>query len=397
MFVVTCPIDKATFATEKNMKYLSPKGSLMFLIASAALVACSHEKEQKQALIPEVKVVAAVSRSLPVYTEFTGETYGQADVAIIARADGPVTGIHFKEGQAVQKGQLLYTIDDPQLKNALQIARSQLTAQQVLLSKAKSDFDRVEPLARINALSKRDLDAARAQYEAQLSAVEAAGANYTNAQEQESYTRIESPITGVIGISRVAVGDFVSRNSQPLITVSSTDDMRIRFTISENEFLRYQKETAARKDKRPIELDVVLSDGSLFPAKAVVDFADRSIDPMTGSILVQARLENKNGLLRPGQFVKVRAQSDQLDNAVIVPQQAVRQLQTLYQVMVIDKDNILTPRPVKPGRRIGSNWVITEGLMPGERVGMVGNAIIQPGKPVVPVAMPWSYDSTLVN
>ncbi len=262
----------------------------MFLIASAALVACSHEKEQKQALIPEVKVVAAVSRSLPVYTEFTGETYGQADVAIIARADGPVTGIHFKEGQAVQKGQLLYTIDDPQLKNALQIARSQLTAQQVLLSKAKSDFDRVEPLARINALSKRDLDAARAQYEAQLSAVEAAGANYTNAQEQESYTRIESPITGVIGISRVAVGDFVSRNSQPLITVSSTDDMRIRFTISENEFLRYQKETAARQDKRPIELDVVLSDGSLFPAKAVVDFADRSIDPMTGSILVQAML-----------------------------------------------------------------------------------------------------------
>jgi membrane fusion protein (multidrug efflux system) len=379
------------------MKYLSPKGYLMFLIASATFVACSHEKEQKQALIPEVKVVAAVSRSLPVYTEFTGETYGQADVAIIARADGPVTGIHFKEGQAVQKGQLLYTIDDPQLKNALQIARSQLTAQQVLLSKAKSDFDRVEPLARINALSKRDLDAARAQYEAQLSAVEAAGANYTNAQEQESYTRIESPITGVIGISRVAVGDFVSRNSQPLITVSSTDDMRIRFTISENEFLRYQKETADRKDKRPIELDVVLSDGSLFPAKAVVDFADRSIDPMTGSILVQARLENKNGLLRPGQFVKVRAQSDQLDNAVLVPQQAVRQLQTLYQVMVIDKDNILTPRPVKPGRRIGSNWVITEGLKRGERVGMVGNAIIQPGKPVVPVAMPWSYDSTLVN
>lgn len=397
MFVVTCPIDKATFATKKNMKYLSPKGSLMFLMASAALVACSHEKEQKQALIPEVKVVAAVSRSLPVYTEFTGETYGQADVAIIARADGPVTGIHFKEGQAVQKGQLLYTIDDPQLKNALQIARSQLTAQQVLLSKAKSDFDRVEPLARINALSKRDLDAARAQYEAQLSAVEAAGANYTNAQEQESYTRIESPITGVIGISRVAVGDFVSRNSQPLSMVSSTNDMRIRFMISENEFLRYQKETAARQDKRPIEMDVVLSDGSLFPAKAVVDFADRSIDPMTGSILVQARLENKNGLLRPGQFVKVRAQSDQLDNAVLVPQQAVRQLQTLYQVMVIDKDNILTPRPVKPGRRIGSNWVITEGLKPGERVGMVGNAIIQPGKPVVPVAMPWSYDSTLVN
>lgn len=366
------------------------------LILTALMASCGKKEEQKQNLIPEVKVVEATSRSLPVYTEFVGETYGQADIAIIARADGPITGIHFKEGQRVEAGQLLYTIDDPQTQNALQIARSQLSAQQVLLAKAKSDYDRVEPLAQINALSKRDLDAARAAYEAQLSVVDAAGANLTNAQVQASYSSITAPISGVIGISRVAIGDFVSRNAQALNTISSTGEVRIRFTISENDFLKYQREMDQRKDNSPLKLAVMLSDGTRLPQEAVVDFADRSIDPLTGSLLVQARIDNKDGLLRPGQYVKVRAASAQLDNAVLVPQQAVRQLQTMYQVLVVGKDNILKPRPIKPGIRIGSNWVISEGLKGGEKVAMVGNAIIQPGKPVIPVAMPWSYDSTLV-
>lgn len=370
--------------------------SCLILTMTAFMASCGKKEEQKQNLIPEVKVVEATSRSLPVYTEFVGETFGQADIAIIARADGPITGIHFKEGQRVEAGQLLYTIDDPQTQNALQIARSQLSAQQVLLAKAKSDYDRVEPLAQINALSKRDLDAARAAYEAQLSVVDAAGANLTNAQVQASYSSITAPISGVIGITRVAIGDFVSRNSQALNTISSTGEVRIRFTISENDLLKYQREMAQRKDNSPLKLAVMLSDGTRLPQEAVVDFADRSIDPLTGSLLVQARIDNKDGLLRPGQYVKVRAASAQLDNAVLVPQQAVRQLQTMYQVLVVGKDNILKPRPIKPGIRIGSNWVISEGLKAGEKVAMVGNAIIQPGKPVIPVSMPWSYDSTLV-
>jgi membrane fusion protein (multidrug efflux system) len=379
-----------------NHLYSIRLSACLILSIIALLASCGKKDEQKQNLIPEVKVVEAASRSLPVYTEFVGETFGQADVAIIARADGPITGIHFKEGQRVEAGQLLYTIDDPQTQNALQIARSQLSAQQVLLAKAKSDYDRVEPLAQINALSKRDLDAARAAYEAQLSVVDAAGANLTNAQVQASYSSIIAPISGVIGISRVAIGDFVSRSSQSLNTISSTGEVRIRFTISENDLLKYQREMAQRKDKSPLKLAVMLSDGTRLPQEAVVDFADRSIDPLTGSLLVQARIDNKDGLLRPGQYVKVRAASAQLDNAVLVPQQAVRQLQTLYQVLVVGKDNMLKPRPVKPGIRIGSNWVISEGLKAGEKVAMVGNAIIQPGKPVIPVAMPWSYDSTLV-
>ncbi|MCE2847509.1 MAG: efflux RND transporter periplasmic adaptor subunit [Sphingobacteriales bacterium] len=379
-----------------NQLYSIRLYACLILSITALLASCGKKDEQKQNLIPEVKVVEAASRSLPVYTEFVGETFGQADIAIIARADGPITGIHFKEGQRVEAGQLLYTIDDPQTQNALQIARSQLSAQQVLLAKAKSDYDRVEPLAQINALSKRDLDAARAAYEAQLSVVDAAGANLTNAQVQASYSSIIAPISGVIGISRVAIGDFVSRSSQSLNTISSTGEVRIRFTISENDLLKYQREMAQRKDKSPLKLAVMLSDGTRLPQEAVVDFADRSIDPLTGSLLVQARIDNKDGLLRPGQYVKVRAASAQLDNAVLVPQQAVRQLQTLYQVLVVGKDNMLKPRPVKPGIRIGSNWVISEGLKAGEKVAMVGNAIIQPGKPVIPVAMPWSYDSTLV-
>jgi membrane fusion protein (multidrug efflux system) len=349
---------------------------------------------------PAVMVVAAASRSLPVYSEYIGETYGLADVDVVSRVEGWVTGIHFKEGETVREGQLLYTIDDSQLLNQQEVASSQLAAQEVLLAKSKADFERVEPLAAINALSRRDLDAARAAYEAQQKSVEAARAVYRNAQLQTSYARITSPITGVIGISTVQVGDMVSRSigAKALNTVSATGEIRIRFSIPETDFLRYQREWKDRPAGQPYELDVYLSDGTLFPEKARLDFTNRSLDPRTGSLLVQAVVSNSGvERLRPGQFVKVRAVSKELNDAVIVPQQAVRQLQTIYQVFVVGEGDTLRARQVTPGLRVGSNWVITEGLKAGERVAIVGNLIVKPNAPVEPKPMNWSYDSTLVN
>ncbi len=266
-----------------------------------------------------------------------------------------------------------------------------------MLVKAKADYDRVLPLAQMNALSMRDLDAAKAAYEAQKAAVSAAQAGLSNADVQASYTRILAPISGVIGLSRVQVGDFVSKGSQPLNVISATGDIRIRFSISETDYLKYREQAATRDKNSPIELDVMLSDGKLLPQKAKFDFADRALDGGTGSLLVQAVVENTGGLLRPGQFVRVKTVSEQLNDVVIVPQQAVRQLQTLYQVMIVDENNVLTARTITPGQRVGSNWVIKEGLKAGEKVAMVGNAMIQPGKPIIPVPMQWSYDSTLTR
>ncbi|MEY4595529.1 MAG: hypothetical protein RIQ47_1939 [Bacteroidota bacterium] len=361
---------------------------------------CSRQAPTKEMQPPAVMVVAAASRSLPVYSEYIGETYGLADVDVVSRVEGWVTGIHFKEGETVREGQLLYTIDDSQLLNQQEVASSQLAAQEVLLAKSKADFERVEPLAAINALSRRDLDAARAAYEAQQKSVEAARAVYRNAQLQTSYARITSPITGVIGISTVQVGDMVSRSigAKALNTVSATGEIRIRFSIPETDFLRYQREWKDRPAGQPYELDVYLSDGTLFPEKARLDFTNRSLDPRTGSLLVQAVVSNSGvERLRPGQFVKVRAVSKELNDAVIVPQQAVRQLQTIYQVFVVGEGDTLRARQVTPGLRVGSNWVITEGLKAGERVAIVGNLIVKPNAPVEPKPMNWSYDSTLVN
>jgi membrane fusion protein (multidrug efflux system) len=363
---------------------------------SLFFAACSAPPVKEQP-VPEVQVLEAVTRSIPVYAEYIGETYGQSDVEIIARVDGPITGIHFQEGQQVNAGQLLYTVDDPFVLNARQSAMAQLTAQEVMLVKTKADYDRVLPLAQMNALSMRDLDAAKAAYEAQKAAVSAAQAGLSNAEVQASYTRILAPISGVIGLSRVQVGDFVSRGAQALNVISATGDIRIRFSISETDYLKYREQASAKEDKTPIELEVMLSDGTVLPEKATFDFADRALDSGTGSLLVQAVIENTGGLLRPGQFVRVKTVSEQLSDVVIVPQQAVRQLQTLYQVMVVDENNMLTARTVKPGMRVGSNWVISEGLKAGEKVAMVGNAMIQPGKPIVPVPMQWSYDSTLTR
>lgn len=363
------------------------------------LICSCKEKTEDKILIPEVKVVEAVSRTLPVYSEYNGETYGQLDVELFPRVEGWITGIHFREGQEVKEGQLLYTIDDTQLKNREHAAAARLAEQDVLLAKYKADLDRVEPLAAMNALSKRDLDAARAAYEAQKKSVEAARMFYENSKVESSYSRILSPFNGIIGVSRVQLGDYVGKgaNSDAINTVSSIGLMRIRFTIPESDVLKYQKQAKEHPELRITEAQLLLNDRSVFPEMAKLDFADRSLDPRTGSLLVQASVENKSRSLRPGQFVKVRIKSSELDDAVLVPQSVVNQMQTIYQVYVVSADNTVQPRPVKAGQRVGSNWVITEGLKAGERVAVLGNAIVKPKSQVKPVPMAWSYDSTMVN
>jgi membrane fusion protein (multidrug efflux system) len=183
----------------------------------------------------------------------------------------------------------------------------------------------------------------------------------------------------------------------PVNTISSVGAVRVRFSISENDYLDFRKkvEAGARADSVVVEL--ILSSGEVFPEKGKLDFADRTVDPTTGSLLVQAIFENKNRLLKPGQYGKVRFKTAEVPNAILVPQQAVNQLQNIFQVYVVDDSNRVAPRPVKTGFRIGSNWVITEGLKAGEKVALLGNAVVKPKMVVQPVAKEWSYDSTSVQ
>jgi membrane fusion protein (multidrug efflux system) len=196
----------------------------------------------------------------------------------------------------------------------------------------------------------------------------------------------------------VQVGDYVSKSlgGSSINTVSAVGALRVRFSISENDYLKYKQKMTTEQAKN-LEVQLVLSDGSILPETGKLDFANREVDPTTGSLLVQALVENKTGILKPGQYVKVRFIADQIENATLVPQQAINQLQNIYQVFVVNDSSKISPRPVKVGQRIGSNWIITEGVKPGEKVALIGNAIIKPGMVIKPVMNPYSYDSTSVS
>ncbi|MFI5218072.1 MAG: efflux RND transporter periplasmic adaptor subunit [Bacteroidia bacterium] len=370
---------------------------ITLFISSLIIISCSS-KQNKVEVVPDVNVVSAVQRTLPVYSEFVGQTYGQSDIEIQPRVEGWITAMSFKEGDKVKEGQLLYTIDEIQLRNKLASAQAGVAEAEVLLAKAKADLDRVEPLAKMHALSQRDLDAAKASYDAEAQKLESAKAMLNNAQVELGYTHITAPISGVIGVSKVQVGDYVSRSigKNVINTISAIGAMRVRFSIPENQYLDFKKKAEQGVKKEDVVVEMLLGDGTLFPEKGKIDFADRTIDPETGSLLVQAVFQNSNGVLKPGQYAKIRFVTDKLTDAVIVPQQAINQLQSIYQVFVVENSKVI-PRPVEVGMRVGSNWVITKGLKAGEKVAMIGNAIVKPEMTVKPVEMNWDYDSTLVK
>jgi membrane fusion protein (multidrug efflux system) len=380
---------------------MSRKYSLKLIVliyCPLVIISCKENKQAQNVVTPEVTVVEVGQKTVPLYVEYVGQTYGQSDVEIRPRVEGWVKKIDFKEGGQVKKGQLLYTIQDDELRDREQTMQAQLAQANIILVKAKADLDRVKPLVEMNALSKRDLDAAQATYDAQQQAVIAAQASLNNAQIQLSYSRITSPITGIIGISKVHEGDYVSKSfgQSAINTVSALGAIRIRFAITENDYLMFRQKMN-RENAKNIEVQFILNDGSVFPETGKLDFVNREIDPSTGSLLVQAIVENKLQLLRPGQYLKVRFKSGEIPDAILVPQQAINQMQNIYMAFVVNDSNKITPRPVKTGDRVGSNWVITGGLKPGEKIAIVGNVIIKPGMLINPVMKAYSYDSTSIS
>ena len=362
-------------------------------------ISCKEQKQQEEQVAPEVMTVSVIQKSVPVYGEYVGETYGKADVSIQPQIDGTIVGIHFTEGSFVSKGQLLYTLDDETLRNKVELAEARYAQANTMMVRAKSDLDRVEPLAAMKALSQRELDAAKAAYQAAKSEVEIAGAALKNAKIDLGDATIKAPISGVIGISKLQVGDHVAKLNlgEPLNMVSAVDQIRVRFTISEDEYLEYARRSNGNgkflvTSKVPVAL--ILSDGTIYEQTGSINFANRQIDPSTGSLLVQAEFPNSKQLLRPGQFVKVRIQKDLYPDAIVVPQQTINQLQSKYQVFIVDDSSKIQPRLIEVGQRVGSNWIVKDGLKPGEKVAIVGSMMIRPAMQVRAKPLSWNADST---
>ena len=368
------------------------------IISLILLQACKNEAAKKETVSPTVNVIVAGKETVSLYSEYVGQTYGESDVNIQSRTSGWITSMNFKEGSLVQKGSLLYTVDDLNERNRLDAAAADVARAKTEMINKKADLERVKPLAAINALSQRDLDNASAAYEASVNTVQIAESQLANAKVNLGYTRITAPITGIIGISKVQVGDYVGGTAfgNGFNTISSLGDVRVRFPISETEYLRFREKASIANYTKFSEVPVklILADGSEYPETGRLDLTNRQIDPTTGSLLVQAVFKNPKSMLKPGQFVKVRIKTSEVKDATLVPQQAVNQLQDLYQVFTLTDSNTLKPTMVSVGERIGSNWVIKEGVSAGQKLAVIGSTYITPGSVVKPVTMAWNYDST---
>jgi membrane fusion protein, multidrug efflux system len=341
----------------------------------------------------EVPVTSVVQQDVRLVSEYTGQTYGQSDIQINPRVDGTILSLNFKEGNLVSKGELLYTIDPLPYQAKVSQAQGSLAEAQAELAKAKSDLDMIGPLAKINAVSQRELVAAQAAYDASKAKIKAAEASLENANIELGYCRITAPISGLVGISKVRVGDYVRPGPGSVLnTISDLGEMRVRFTISEQEYLRLFREL--NKENSELKgigqnIGLQLSDGSLYQHTGKMSFADRQIDPETGAMTFEAAFPNPEKMLRPGQYVKVLVVTDVRKNAMLIPQRAVIEMQGISQVYLLGDSSKVDLKIITTGPTYKDAYVVEDGLAAGEKIAFGGTQLLRNGTVITPKQVAW--------
>ena len=368
------------------------KRTIVALGIAVVAVACG-KKEQGPAAPPEVYVADVVQKDVPVFMELVGQTRGSQDVEIRARVEGYLDAVSFTEGSFVKKGTLLYQIDPKPFEASLARAKADLETCRARLAKTNNDVVRFTPLVAQQAVSQQELDNALAARDAARAQVDAAQAAVDNAALDLGYTTIRSPIDGVVGTTNVKAGNLVGRGESTLLTtVSQVDPILFRAGISEAEYLRlarrFQERQAAGLPPEPPSVELILADGTIHPHKGILDVIERAVDPTTGTLAMQVRFPNPDRVLRPGQYGRMRAQSDMKKDALLVPQRAVAELQNLYSVAVLADGDKIAFRNVKVGPRVDGMWVIEEGLKPGGKVVVEGLQRVREGAVVSPKPVP---------
>jgi membrane fusion protein (multidrug efflux system) len=423
---------------------LSPKrlGSIAVPIALAMLIAsqgCGNRNTFKASAagpVPTVVVAPIEQRTVPLYSEYVGQTKANETVELRARVAGILQKIYFKEGSRVRKGELLFRIDPREYQAALQSAnaalgkansdlaqarqrtdvlqaQAQLTEAQAQHSKAQQDLDRITPLVQAKAVTELEYDAAVAAEKTTKATVDARQANLTNleaavkytieraqsevsaakakvteAQLELSYCSIYSPITGIIGLKQVDQGNLVGKGEATLLaTVSSSEPLLVGFNLSENEYLKIAPREKAGQGSG-LKFELILSDNSVHPETGTFKVIDRTVDPTTGTIRVEASFPNPGSYLRPGQFARVRVAVANAVNAILVPRLAIQELQGAKTVTVVGPDNKTSLRTITVGDQSGSYYIVLKGLEAGERVIVEGMQKVKPGGEVNPTAAP---------
>lgn len=371
--------------SEKRLMFSAIALTLGLLACLSA--ACGKKTEQAAPPPPEVLVTDVVQKDVPIYAEWIGTTEGTINAQIRARVQGYLQSRNYTEGSFVQAGELLFKIDPRTYEAALDDAKGQLGRAEAALTKSQQDVARYTPLAKEGAISQQELDNAVQANRANLAQLESARANVQQARLNLEWTQVKSPIAGIVGLAQAQVGDLIQPTTL-MTTVSQVDPIQVNVPISEQQYLKFAKqieqasEGQQPKEVRPLEL--ILADGSVFPHPGKVALANRQVDVRTGTITIVSYFPNPGNLLRPGQFAKVRAVIDMSKGALLVPQRAVLEQQGQYLVATVGADNKVDIHPVKVGERIGTDWIVTEGLKPGERVVAEGLQKVRAGITVNP-------------
>lgn len=353
-------------------------------LGSCAVVLLSgcEKKKAPPPAPPTVEVTRVVQKDVPIYKEWVGSLDGSVNAVIRPQVAGYLIRQNYREGDLVRKGQVLFEIDPRTFKAALDQAKAQLAQQKARHDTAKANLARIRPLAQKNAVSQKDLDDAVGAELSGRSAVEAAQAAVEESQLNLEFTSIISPVNGIAGIAKAQLGDLVGPNMQTELTsVSTVNPIKVYVNISEQEYLRLT-ESGINPDKLPLQL--ILANGSVYPHKGRLALADRQIDPTTGTFKVGALFDNPGNKLRPGGYGLVRAMTKVRQGALLVPQRAVTDLQGKMMIAVVGADNKVEIRGVKVAERIGSDWIIEEGLKPGDQVVVEGTQKVKPEMVVNP-------------
>jgi RND family efflux transporter MFP subunit len=358
----------------------------------------------------DVEVVPVEQRDVPIYGEWIGTLDGLVDADVKAQVTGYLLKQAYVEGSFVRKGQLLFQIDPRPFQAALEQAKAQLIQAKTQLANAEANqlqaqlnVNKYIPLAEEQAASQQDRDnavqtnvAAKAMVLNSKAAIEAAEAAVKTAQINLDFTRLIAPIDGIAGQAQLQVGALVHTSSSAITTVSTVDPIKVFFTVSEQEYLAFNRlyptEAARQSQEKRMPLELILADGTTYGKKGRVSFADRAVNQNTGAIRVAGRFDNPGNILRPGQYARIRAATSIRQGALLVPQRAVSELQGTYQVAVVDNNNKVSIATVTVGERAGPMWVVESGLKSGERVVAEGVQKVRPGAQVNP--KPFSPNSS---
>jgi membrane fusion protein (multidrug efflux system) len=375
-------------ALNRNMNVLNNE----FSIAAAALLlviistACSRKAEQVAPPAPEVLVTTVIPKDVPVFHEGVATLEGFNNANINAQVQGYIISRDYKEGSVVKKGDLLFQIDPRPFLATLDQAKGQLAVAQSNQIKADADVKRALNLFREKVISDQERDTYINSASSTKANVQAAEAAVRQAQVNLGYTKITAPIDGIVGIANAHVGDLVGPSTGTLTTISQVDPITAVVNVGEQSFTEFITDHPDPDERerylQGLQFDLRLADGSLYPHKGKFDVEDRNLDPKTGSIRMQLTFPNPGNRLRPGQFGNVRAAIKVAKDALVIPEQAVTELQGNRLVAVVDGDNKIAMRPVKMGERSGGIWQVLEGVKPGEKVVVQGLLKVRPGSTV---------------